>query len=237
MAGRNGEGNRSDQFNFTNNVIIDYYNDALIIADWENARVVQWPRRNGQHGQTIISNIQCSGLAMDKDGYLYAYVEYEVRRWKIGEKKGKLVAGGNGEGDHLNQFKYSHHIFVDDNESVYVSDLRNNRVVTWMKDAKEGIIVAGGQGQGNSSTQLYNPEGIIVDRLETVHVVDSGNHRVMRWLKRSKEGEVIVGGNGSGQHRTQLCLPTDLSFDNENNLYVVDTCNVRVQKFSIIEKE
>ena len=30
----------------------------------------------------------------------------EVRRWKIGETKGTIVAGGNGQGNQLNQLSY-----------------------------------------------------------------------------------------------------------------------------------
>ena len=46
------------------------------------------------------------------------------------------------------------YIFIDREETVYVSDQGNHRVMKWVKGAKEGIVVAGGQGQGNSLKQL-----------------------------------------------------------------------------------
>jgi sugar lactone lactonase YvrE len=234
-VGENGQGNRTDQLNRPIKVIIDKENDSLIICDLLNRRVVRWPRQNGRSGEILISNINCSGLIMDKDGYLYIsdHEKHEVRRWKIGETNGTIVAGGNGEGNRLDQLNHPHDIFIDEDHSVYVSDCGNHRVMKWIKDAKEGIVVAGGQGQGNGSRQLSDPGGIIVDQLGSVYVADSGNHRVTRWLKGAKEGTIVVGGNGQGEQPNQFNNSIALSFDRENNLYVVDYENHRVQKFDV----
>ncbi|CAF4625739.1 unnamed protein product, partial [Rotaria socialis] len=97
-----------------------------------------------------------------------------------GEKNGTLVAGGNGEGDGLNQLNFPTYLFVDRDHSVYVSDNENHRVMKWNKGAKEGIVVAGGQGKGTALTRLYSPNGIFVDTLGTLYVADTNNHRVMR---------------------------------------------------------
>jgi len=235
VAGGNGKGNRNDQLNKPRKVIVDKQNDSLIISDHGNRRVVRWPRRNGQSGEILISNISCWDLVMDNNGYLYVSVEgkHEVRRWKIGETDGTIVAGGNGPGNRLDQFYRSLYIFIDEDHSVYVSDWGNSRVMKWEKDAKEGVVVAGGQGRGISLRQLSEPLGIIVDQLGSVYVADSYNHRVMRWLKGAKEGTVVGGGNGHGAQPNQFSEPYDLSFDRENNLYVVDFGNHRVQKFDI----
>ncbi len=235
VAGGNGEGNQNNQLNYPTKVIIDKENDSLIICDWGNGRVVRWPRRNGQSGETLISNIECRDLIMDNDGYLYAsgIWKYEVRRWKMGETSGTIVAGGNEQGDRLDQLNHPYQIFIDEDHSVYVSDMDNHRVMKWVKGAKEGIVVAGGQGQGNSSRQLSFPHGIIVDQSGSVYVADERNHRVIRWLKGAKEGTIIVGGNGQGEQSNQFNYPVDLSFDRQNNLYVVDWNNHRVQKFDV----
>jgi sugar lactone lactonase YvrE len=235
VAGGNGKGDRHDQLNYPTKVIVDKQTDSLIICDRQNRRVVRWPRRNSQSGQTIISNIDCWDMIMDNDGYLYVSDErkHEVRRWKIGETHGRLVAGGNGQGDHLDQLNDPGYIFIDEGHSVYVSDCGNHRVVKWVKGAKEGIVVAGGRGQGDRLRQLSLPNGIIVDQSDSVYVAEKGNHRVVRWLKGAKEGSIVVGGNGYGEQPNQLCSPRDLSFDQENNLYVLDGDNDRVQKFDV----
>ncbi|CAF5059436.1 unnamed protein product [Rotaria sp. Silwood1] len=235
VAGGNGQGNGAHQLNSPRDVIIDKESDSLIISDSGNGRVVRWPRRNGTRGQTIISNISCWGLTMDDNGSLYVVDagEHEVRRYKIGDTKGTVVAGGNGEGNRLDQLSNPHYVFVDREHSVYVSDLRNDRVMKWEEGAKQGIVVAGGQGQGNSLTQLNGPQGVVVDQLGTVYVTDDRNHRIMRWPKGATQGSVIVGGNGKGALSNQLNGPVGLSFDRHGNLYVVDWGNSRVQKFNI----
>jgi len=235
VVGGKGEGNRNDQLHAPTNVIVDKGNDSLIICDRGSKRVVRWPRRNGTSGQTIISGINCYGLTMDNDGYLYAsdYDKHEVRRWKIGDPNGTVIAGGNEQGNRLDQLNGPTYLFIDEDHTLYVSDYNNHRVMKWMKDAKEGIVVAGGQGQGNKLTQLKYPCGVVVDRLGTVYVTDCGNHRVMCWPKGATQGSIVVGGNGQGGKGNQLNRPWDLAFDRQNNLYVVDYSNHRVQKFNI----
>ncbi|CAF3656902.1 unnamed protein product [Rotaria sp. Silwood1] len=235
VAGGNGAGSEAHQLSYSQDVIVDKETDSLIIADYANRRVVRWPRRNGKSGETIISNILCTGLTMDENGSLYVvdYGEHEVRRYRRGERQGTVVAGGNGSGNRLDQLHNPYHVFVDRDNSIYVSDLGNHRVMKWMKGAKQGIVVAGGEGQGNGLTQLANPRGVVVDQLGTVYVADSINARVIRWPKGATKGSVIVGGNGEGGQANQLNQPVGLSFDRHGNLYVVDPGNSRVQKFNL----
>ncbi|CAF4157546.1 unnamed protein product, partial [Adineta steineri] len=199
-----------------------------------NRRVIQWLNHNQQ---ILIKNIDCWGLAMDKHGFLYVSdrKKNEVRRWKMGEyNEGIVVAGGNEKGDRLNQLNNPTFIFVDEDQSVYVSDFSNHRVMKWRKGAKEGRIVAGGNDKGENLNQLFLPQGIIVDDFGQIYVADFGNHRVMCWCEGKKEGEIVVGGNGERNQPNQLNDPCGLSFDDEGNLYVVDGSNNRIDKFEII---
>ncbi|CAF1370577.1 unnamed protein product [Adineta steineri] len=235
IAGGNGKGNRMDQLNFPTDVIVDQQDHSIIIADSSNRRVIQLLN---QKQQILIENIDCYGLAMDKNGFLFVsnYKNNEVRRWKIGEydNEGIVVAGRNGRGNQFNQLSCPTIIFVDENQSVYVSDSVNHRVMKWRKDAKEGMIVAGGNERGKNLNQLSLPEGVIVDHVGQIYVADSKNHRVMRWCESREEGEIVVGGNGRGKQSNQLNGPNGLSFDDEGNLYVADQGNHRIQKFEII---
>jgi sugar lactone lactonase YvrE len=235
VAGGNEKGNEGHQLSYPHDVIVDKERDNLIICDSGNRRVVRWPRRNGTSGETIISNINCIRLIMDENGSLYIIDDekHEVRRYRRGESQGTVVAGGNGNGNRLDQLSYPRYVFVDRDHSVYVSDSENNRVMKWMEGAKEGIVVAGGQGKGNSLRQLSYPCGVVVDQLNTVYVADDGNARIMRWMKGATQGNIIVGGNDQGEQSNQLNRPVGLSFDRHGNLYVVDRGNNRVQKFNI----
>ena len=240
FAGGNGKGNRINQLNYPTDVILDEKKKSLIICDRDNRRVVRWSLENPNSDKEIlIENIKCWGLMMNENGDLFVsdWNEHAMKRWRKGEtgrkREGIIVAGGNGQGNKLNQLNCPSYIFVDREETVYVSDRLNHRVMKWLKGAREGIIVAGGQGQGNSLNQLNNPQGLLVNEAGDIYVADRWNNRVMCWPLGSKEGRVVVGGNGRGEGLNQLNYPIGLSFDAENNLYVVDQWNHRIQRFHI----
>ncbi|CAF1604041.1 unnamed protein product [Adineta ricciae] len=236
VAGGNGRGNRLNQLDRPTDVIFDEQNNSLIIADYGNRRVMRWFLNTNQT-EILIDKIDCSRLTMDKFGFVYVSdcEKHEVRRWKMGEKgEGTLVAGGNGKGNQLNQFNVPTFLFVDDEQSLYVSDFGNHRVMKWRKDAQKGFVVAGGNGRGDNLNQLNCPEGIIVDHEGRIYVADRENHRIMRWCEGDEEGEIIVGGNGKGNEPNQLSSPAGLSFDDEGNVYVVDWGNHRIQRFDLM---
>ncbi len=219
-------------------VIIDKQTDSLIICDWINQRVVRWPRRNGIEGKTLISNIHCWGVAMDNDGVLYVSdtEKNEVRQWRMGDTDGRVVAGGNGKGDSLNQLDFPRHLFIDQDHALYVADCENHRVMKWARDAKEGIVVAGGNGRGSALTQLDRPQGVIVDQHGTVYVADCSNHRIVRWSKDTTEGNIVVGAKDPGEQEHELEEPMCLSFDLRGNLYVADFDTNSIRRFSLIER-
>ncbi|CAF3768366.1 unnamed protein product [Rotaria socialis] len=232
VAGGNGEGNRLDQLNGPTDVLIDKETDSLIISDSKNRRVVKWSRHDGMlQGEILIDNIPCHGLAMDDYRYLYVsdVRQHEVRRYQLESdmKNGIIVAGGNGHGSDLNQLDFPIYIFVDRQQTIYVSDWNNHRVMKWNKDAKEGIAIAGGQGVGNDLTQLSNPSGLVVDASGTLYVADLGNNRIVCWPKGAEQGTVVAGAD------VELKWPIGMPFDHHGNYYIVDSANARVLRFSI----
>ncbi|CAF2990084.1 unnamed protein product [Rotaria sp. Silwood2] len=236
VAGGNGEGSRVDQLAHPGNVLIEKETDSLIICDSGNERIVRWPLRNGTtQGEVLLNGTCCSGLAMDDQRYLYvsSCEKHEVRRYRIGDKNGTLVAGGNDKGADLNQLNMPLSIFVDRQQAIYVSDYGNHRVMKWNKNATEGIAVAGGQGNGTALTQLSGPTGLFVDTLGTLYVAEAHNNRVMRWPQGLTQGTVIAGGFGEGAGANQFKIPYGLSFDRHSNLYISDSSNSRVQRFSL----
>ncbi|CAF3787263.1 unnamed protein product [Rotaria sp. Silwood1] len=144
LADGRHKGNRSDRLYWPTNVLIEKESDSLIICDPGNQRVLRWSRLTfPAQRESLVENINCWGLALDDQGYLYISdeIKHEVRRYHIGNKNGTIVAGGHGEGDGLNQLNRPRYLFVDRQQAVYVSDTDNHRVMKWNKNAKEGIII------------------------------------------------------------------------------------------------
>jgi sugar lactone lactonase YvrE len=233
-TGKNISKDGSDRLREPSKVIFDKHSKSLIISDYHNRRVLRWFRN--KYTEIFIENISCGGLTMDDDGFLYVSdtEQHEVRRYQGGDRRGTLVAGGNGQGSRLNQLNHPTYVCVGPDEGVYVSDAWNDRVVKWNKGVTEGIIVAGGKGKGRDRTQLDNPTGLVVDLLGTVYVGDHWNHRVMRWYKDASHGEIITRRKYvAGDSADQLNGPEGLAFDLYGNLYVVDSNNHRIQRFNI----
>jgi sugar lactone lactonase YvrE len=137
VAGGQGYGNGLQQLACPTDVLIDRETKSLIICDSENRRVVRWPLNNGIRGEVLVGNINCSRLSMDKQGCLYVSNtgKHEMRGFARGDTKGIVFAGGNREGDHLNQLSTSEYIFVDEEQSLYMSDCWNHPVMKWLNGA------------------------------------------------------------------------------------------------------
>ncbi|CAM4783604.1 unnamed protein product [Rotaria magnacalcarata] len=225
IIGSHGRGKQMNQLDRPFDVIFDNETDSLIISDGDNRRVMRWLLRNDtMYGEIILDNIDCYGLAIDDQRYIYVsdIEKNEVRRYRMGDINSKVVAGGQ-------LISSSIEIIL----STYLIVTIIVYVIKWATDANEGIIVAGGRGYGNDLGQLSYPRGVIVDSLGTVYVADEENHRVMRWYKGAIQGDVLFGGNGKGQEANQLHWPHGLSFDRHQYFYVVDYGNDRVQRYSI----
>ncbi|CAF4670231.1 unnamed protein product, partial [Rotaria sp. Silwood1] len=225
----------AQQLNCPTDVIIDKENDSLIICDSKNRRVIRWNRQGDRNSETIISDIDCFGLKMDNNGCLYITdcKKHQVRRYRIGEFNGIVIAGGNRGGNSADQLYMPQYICIGLDHTLYVSDSNNHRVMKWTEGAKRGIVVAGGHGSGSTLTQLSYPRGVVVDPSGTVYIADSGNNRIIRWPQEATQGSVVVGEHGPGAQSNQLDQPSGLSFDHEGNLYVTEENNHRVQKFYI----
>lgn len=236
VAGDGDPRNRTDRLRHPRDVIYDKATDSFIIADEGNRRIIRYPRQTDLSIETLITDVDPSDLVMDKLGNLYVcdFESHEVKRYKIGESVGTVVAGGKGKGVRLSQLSHPTCIFVDDNESVYVSDWGNHRIVRWDKGAKKGILIAGGDGFSRDPMALADPFGLHVDESGTVYVADWKKHRVVRYPKGDIKGSVVVGEGKDGNAPTQFYHPMDIAFDKHGNLYVSDYTNHRVQKFAVL---
>ena len=106
------------------------------------------------------------------------------------------MAGGNGNGNALNQLRYPHGLDIDDdNQSIVIADTYNHRIVEWKIGATYGKVIAGGGGRGNRLDQSNYPSDVLIDKeTNSLFICDRNNRRVLRWCRRqdTTHGEVIV---------------------------------------------
>ncbi|CAF3906990.1 unnamed protein product, partial [Rotaria sp. Silwood1] len=127
------------------------------------------------------------------------------------------------QGNGINQLSYPWGLYVDDDQTIYVADTSNNRIVEWKLGAKSGQVVAGGNGQGSGNHQLSSPEDVIVDKgTDSLIICDGSNARVVRWSRRNgTSGETIISNIS--------CL--GLTMDENGSLYVVDDGKYEVRRY------
>ena len=92
------------------------------------------------------------------------------------------VAGGNGQGKGLNQLHTPLGLCINgDDQTIYVVNQANFRVVEWEIGATSGQLVAGGNGQGNQANRLNGPTAVIIDKeTQSLIIYDFSNMRVVR---------------------------------------------------------
>lgn len=230
VAGFGGKGNGNDQFEYHLHNLVVNAEGTMFICDKGNSRVVRW-EKDAKSGQSIISNINCYGVCLDREGLLYVSDLNNdlVRKYNTDFSLSEVVAGGHGKGSALNQLNRPHFTFVDHNFNLFIPDTDNHRIMKWENGSKEGIDVT----KSEKPHQIDEPHAVVVDKIGSIYIVDHTLHRVMRWLKDSRSGDVLLGGHGHGSGVNQLAFAVDIDFDQHGNLYITDRNNHRIQMYAI----
>ncbi len=138
------------------------------------------------------------------------------------------IAGGNGQGNQLNQLSCPCGVYIDDDDQcIYISEWINHRIVEWKCNAKNGQIVVGKNGQGSQFDQLSKPTDVIVDKNSDSFIIcDHGNNRVLRLSRQNtNDRETII----SDVHCFGLVI------NNKGDLYVSDWKKNEVRRWKIGE--
>ncbi|CAF4216375.1 unnamed protein product, partial [Rotaria magnacalcarata] len=147
-------------------------------------------------------------------------------------QNGLIAAGGNGQGNGINQLDSPYGLYVDDDDdqTVYVADSSNHRIVKWKKGAANGQVVVGGNGKGSGAHQLSYPLDVIVDKeRDSLIISEFENSRGVRWPRRNgTSGETIISNIGN-------CLA--LTMDENGSLYVTDYSKHEVRRYQRGESE
>jgi sugar lactone lactonase YvrE len=234
VAGGHGRGGETNKLNYPRGLFVDDEN-TVIAADYYNHRIVEWKR--GDTSGTVLAGGNGEGnradqlnspadVIYDKETDSLIICDWgndRVTRWprRNGTRKGETI---------IDNIACSG-LTMDDEGSLYVSDVGKQEVRRYRRGEMNGIVVAGGNGHGAALNQLSAPVYVCVDGEHAVYVSDNENHRVMKWVKGAKEGIVVAGGRGQGKDLTQLSYPNGMLVDAAGNVYVADSGNHRVMRW------
>ena len=141
-------------------------------------------------------------------------------QWK---HEARCFAGGGGKGTELNRLNNPYGIDIDDDGTVFVSDLANNRIMSFKSGEENGRVITVRKGSGPQCDQLNRPSAIVLDRTtNSLLIADWGNSRVLRWsLETDGHGHILV----SNIHCDGLAI------DNAQNIYVSDHEKHEVRRY------
>ncbi|CAM4965823.1 unnamed protein product [Rotaria socialis] len=134
---------------------------------------------------------------------------------------GITVAGGKGFGHELDQLADPYGIFLDANDTIYVADRSNHRIVTWKQGDLVGQLAAGVKWDMNRKMLLNMSQDLVVDHNGTMYIADGGNKRLLQWPRGAQDGETIADDIqvvGIGQ-------------DDEGSIYVSEYANGKLTKW------
>ncbi|CAF1303915.1 unnamed protein product [Rotaria magnacalcarata] len=236
VAGGNGHGVALNQLAHPTGIFIDPNdNDALLVADSSNNRVMKWDR-NASNGQIILGDMKAGNrsdqlwypqyLTMDKQSTLFVIDSnnHRVQRLAKGEKNAEtIISSINARGIALDQ---------EEQQSLYLTVMNNqgDQVVKYTKNGEFQQVIAGVRN-GPALTQFRGSQQLYVDRDGSVFVADSSNSRVMKWSLNASVGEIVAGGTGVGINSNNIGSPASVFVDRLGSIYVVDTYNERIVRW------
>jgi DNA-binding beta-propeller fold protein YncE len=88
------------------------------------------------------------------------------------------------EGNAFNQFNSPHGIYLDNDQTIYITDYENHRIVKWESDTTNGQLIAGGNRQENEMNQLNQPIEVILDKEKNNLIICDYRNRMDERCKR-----------------------------------------------------
>jgi len=184
------------------------------------------------YGSEINQLYSPQGFDVDDDNetiYIADFGNHCIVKWKFGARISQVVAGGNGEGNRMDQLNWPTDVIFDkQNDSLIICDQGNSRVIRWSfrKDINQQIIIPD-----------IHCSRLTMDTNGDLYVTDSEKDEVRRWKQGDTETIIVAGGNGRGNLLNQLNAPSFIFVDQDLSIYISDEMNHRVIKWPRDAKE
>ena len=126
---------------------------------------------------------------------------------------------------------YNGGIRIVDNETLYIADTYNNRIVLIRSNSTTAVSIIG--SLGNASHQFNQPTDVFVTNT-SIYILDASNYRVQKWSRNGSNGTTvagITGVSGSTASNNTFAYSYGIQVDIFAFLYVSDRENHRVLRF------
>ncbi|CAF1274839.1 unnamed protein product [Adineta steineri] len=182
--------------------------------------IVMTKKKNTSHTTTTITSTAAAAITTEELSFT-SMSNNNYLKWNLNFS---IVAGGNGNGNNLNQIDSPQGIYIDDDkQTIYIADYHSHRIVGWKFGEESGEIVAGGNGRGNNLDQLNNPSDVTVDKTNDLLIIcDKGNERVVQWSRQKPISSKII---------IELIECIGITIDNNGDIYVSETKKHSVKRF------
>ena len=195
VIGPGTQGSGLGQFTGPESVVASPDGRRIYVADTGNRRI-QWSQDGGSTWAVFASSIVPQGLALDRDGNLYASdaLDSRVIRYPSGVPGASVTLATSGSG--AGRVSNPNGLAIDCRMNLYIADTGNNRILVIATAdatpfANTGTVVAG-PGAGTNPAQVTAPQGVAVDNSGKLYVADTGNDRVLMIASAPVAGAATV---------------------------------------------
>jgi sugar lactone lactonase YvrE len=239
VIGPGTQGSGIGQFTSPEAVVASPDGRKIYVADTGNLRI-QWSQDSGATWAVFASGLIPQGLALDRDGHLYAADARDnlVLRYPGGVPGTPVVLATSGSGN--GQVRNPNGLAIDCRMNLYVADTGNNRILVIATAdstmiANTGTVVAS-LGAGLNPAQVTAPQGVAVDNSGKLYIADTGNNRLLTMTSAPTPGAataISTVGAALGQVRSPegvtIAAFTAGPFAGASSVIVSDTANNRIQ--------
>ncbi|CAF4469685.1 unnamed protein product [Rotaria socialis] len=176
---------------------------------------------------TITSTITCKNVSLL--GLYFSNEMFLSIRCNC-SNRGITVAGkaSGVAGSDLRSLRYPVSIFIDNNDTLYVVDRDNHRIVKYFVNTSTGVLVAGTGTPGSTASELSSSKDVAIDQYGAVIVADSNNYRIQSFLSGIITSGSTLPFNSLSNVLGQM---RDLRINVNNEVYVTNSNQRQVTKY------
>jgi len=204
--------------------LISVSNDFIYVAHYDQKKIQQFSKQNSQLIWTWQKDTQNkielsfpTGIAVDKDNFVYIVDSYNHRIIKL-NSKGNFELSWGKKGVLVSQFYYPTDIAIDSDEYVYISDTKNNRI---QKFTNTGDFI-----EMWPTSQLNNTI-LKFDKSENLNLVNKYSNTIYRYSKDFQ----LIGEHSLVNDAGKACRISGITYNDKGDIFITDAYENSISKF------